>query len=30
MPGGLNKISVRGYDRILTFKTDKVTLLWGP
>ena len=30
MPGGLNKISVRGYDRILPFKTDKVTLLWDP
>jgi hypothetical protein len=25
---GLNKISVKRYDKILPFKTDKVTLLW--
>jgi hypothetical protein len=30
MRGGLNKIAVKGYDRILPFKTDKVTLLWDP
>jgi hypothetical protein len=27
---GLNKISIKGYDRILPFKNDKVTLLWNP
>jgi len=30
MRGGLNKISVKGYDKILLFKADKVTLLWDP
>jgi len=30
MRGGLNKIAVKGYDNILPFKTDKVTLFWNP
>jgi hypothetical protein len=30
MRGGLNKIAVKGYDRILPFKEDQVTLLWDP
>jgi hypothetical protein len=30
MRGGLNKIAVKGYDKILPFKTDNVTLLWDP
>jgi hypothetical protein len=30
MPGGLNKIAVRGYDSLLPFRSDGVVLLWDP
>jgi hypothetical protein len=30
MPGGLNKIAVKGYEKILPFKPGKVTLFWDP
>jgi hypothetical protein len=30
MPGGLNKIAVKGFDAPLVFKPDYVTLLWDP
>ncbi|MBS1599480.1 MAG: hypothetical protein JST75_14740 [Bacteroidetes bacterium] len=29
-PGGLNKISVKGYSRILQFKPDRISLYWDP
>lgn len=30
MRGGLNKLAVKGYDDVLKFNTDKVTLYWNP
>jgi hypothetical protein len=30
MPGGLNKISVKGYSNILKFHPDRTTLYWEP
>jgi len=30
MPGGLNKIDVRGYTRVLRFQPDHATILWEP
>jgi hypothetical protein len=30
MPGGLNRIAVKGFDKILSFKPGDVTLFWYP
>jgi hypothetical protein len=30
MRGGLNKVALKGYNEILRFNTDKVTLYWDP